>query len=63
LHYVIAEAQGEMSILAKRTHLNRQNLYNVLSTKDNPTLDTFGLILKGLEFNHTRGTRTPGMMA
>jgi len=46
----ITEAQGGMSILARKTHLNRQNLYNVLSTKGNPTLDTFGLILKGLGF-------------
>ena len=40
----IAEARGGMSKLAEKTHLNRQNLYNVLSKKGNPTLDTFELI-------------------
>jgi len=46
----IAEAKGGMSQLAKVTHLNRQNLYNVLSKNGNPTLDTFDLILKGLGY-------------
>ncbi len=46
----IAEAKGGMGKLARRTHLNRQNLYHVLSKKGNPTLDTFGLILKGLGY-------------
>ncbi len=46
----IAEANGGMGQLAKKTHLNRQNLYQVLSEKGNPTLDTFELILKGLGY-------------
>lgn len=46
----ITEAKGGMSQLAKKTHLNRQNLYQVLSKKGNPTLDTFELILKGLGY-------------
>jgi probable addiction module antidote protein len=46
----IAEAKGGMSQLAKKTHLNRQNLYHVLSKKGNPTLDTLELILKGLGY-------------
>lgn len=46
----IAEARGGMNKLAKKTHLNRQNLYHVLSKKGNPTLDTFDLILKGLGY-------------
>lgn len=46
----IAEAKGGMGKLAKKTHLNRQNLYNALSKKGNPTLDTFELILKGLGY-------------
>lgn len=49
----IAEAKGGMSQLAKKTHLNRQNLYHVLSEKGNPTLDTFELILKGLGYRLT----------
>lgn len=46
----IAEARGGMGLLAKKTYLNRQNLYHVLSEKGNPTLDTFGLILRGLGY-------------
>ncbi len=46
----IAEARGGMSELARKTHLNRQSLYHVLSEKGNPTLGTFGLILKGLGY-------------
>lgn len=46
----IAEAKGGMSKLARKTHLNRQNLYQVLSKEGNPTLDTFDLILKGLGY-------------
>lgn len=45
-----ALAQGGIAKLAKKTHLNRQNLYNILSKKGNPRLDTFGTILKGLGF-------------
>lgn len=46
----IAEAKGGIGQLAHKTHLNRQNLYNALSKKGNPTLDTFDLILKGLGY-------------
>lgn len=46
----VAAAQGGITKLAKKTHLNRQNLYNILSKNGNPRLDTFGLILKGLGF-------------
>lgn len=46
----IAEAKGGMGQLAKHTNLNRQNLYQVLSKKGNPTLDTFELILKSLGY-------------
>ena|ERR1700733_14521920 len=49
----IAEARGGIGKLAKKTHLNRQNLYQVLSKKGNPTLDTFELILKGLGYKLT----------
>ena len=49
----ITDAQGGMTELARKTHLNRQNLYNILSKKGNPRLDTFGLILKGLGFKLT----------
>ena len=49
----IAEAQGGMTELARKTHLNRQNLYSILSKKGNPRLDTFGILLKGLGFKLT----------
>jgi probable addiction module antidote protein len=47
----VAEARGGITKLAKKTHLNRQNLYKALSKAGNPRLDTFGLILKGLGFH------------
>src|SRR3989338_6437148 len=47
----IAEARGGITKLAKKTHLNRQNLYKALSQTGNPRLDTFGMILKGLGFH------------
>lgn len=46
----VAEAQGGISKLAIKTHLNRQNLYRALSSKGNPTLDTLDAILHGLGF-------------
>lgn len=46
----ITEAKGGMGKLARKTHLNRQNLYQVLSKNGNPTLDTFGLILRALGY-------------
>ena len=46
----ITMAQGGITKLAKKTHLNRQNLYSILSKKGNPRLDTFGLIIRGLGF-------------
>ena len=46
----IAEARGGMGKLAKKTHLNRQSLYQVLSKNGNPRLDTLDLILKGLGY-------------
>jgi probable addiction module antidote protein len=49
----IAEAQGGLTELARKTHLNRQNLYSILSQKGNPRLDTFGILLKGLGYKLT----------
>lgn len=46
----IAFAQGGITKLARKTRLNRQSLYNILSKKGNPRLDTFGTIIKGLGF-------------
>ena len=46
----VAEAQGGLTQLAKRTKLNRQNLYKALSSKGNPRLQTVETILHGLGF-------------
>lgn len=46
----VAEAQGGIGKLAKKTHLNRESLYKTLSKKGNPKLQTIGLLLKGLGF-------------
>lgn len=49
LRYV-AEAQGGLGRLARKTHLNRESLYKTLSKKGNPKLETVGLLLKALGF-------------
>jgi probable addiction module antidote protein len=46
----VVEAMGGISELAKRTNLNRQNLYRALSGKGNPKWSTLGTILSGLGF-------------
>jgi len=46
----VAEARGGISDLAKKTKLNRQNLYRILSGDGNPTISTLGNILHGLGF-------------
>jgi len=46
----VTEAQGGIGALAKRTQLNREHLYRVLSRRGNPRLDTIGAILNGLGF-------------
>ena len=46
----VAEAQGGIGMLSKKTHLNRESLYKTLSSKGNPKLQTIGILLKGLGF-------------
>lgn len=46
----VAEAQGGIGKLSKKTHLNRESLYKTLSNKGNPKLQTIGILLKGLGF-------------
>ena len=43
----VAEAYG-FSRLSKKTHLNRENLYRMLSGKGNPELSSLNALLKGL---------------
>lgn len=44
----VAESQGGIGFLAKKTKLNRQNLYKILSAKRQPKIETMGAILDGL---------------
>jgi probable addiction module antidote protein len=46
----VAEAQGGLTKLAKKTQLNRQNLYKALSAKGNPRFDTVETVLHGLGY-------------
>ena len=46
----VSLAQGGLAGLAKKTNLNRQNLYSIFSKKGNPRLSTLNVILKGLGF-------------
>ncbi len=46
----LAEVKGGINELSKATHLNRQNLYRVLSKSGNPRLDTLSNIIHSLGF-------------
>lgn len=46
----VAEAQGGLGLLSRKTHLNRESLYKTLSSKGNPKLQTLGVLLKALGF-------------
>ena len=47
---LIAEAQGGIAKLADKSHLNRQNLYKILTGKAVPRFDTTLSIMKGLGY-------------
>lgn len=49
----LAEAKGGINELSKKTHLNRQNLYRVLSKSGNPRLGTLSNIIHALGFRLT----------
>jgi len=55
----VAEAQGGMSDLARRSDLNRRNLYAALSETGQPRLDTIGAVLQslGLRFSIARAVK------
>ncbi|WP_420886602.1 DNA-binding protein [Candidatus Finniella inopinata] len=42
--------RGGIGELAKKTSLNRQNLYKLFSAKRQPKIETLGVILDGLGF-------------
>ena len=46
----VAEAQGGIGQLAKRTSISRQHLYDILASRHNPRLDNWLSILSGLGF-------------
>ncbi|ARN84835.1 addiction module antidote protein [Candidatus Nucleicultrix amoebiphila] len=46
----IAKANGGLTKLAERTHLNRQNLYKALSEEGNPSFGTIETVLQGLGY-------------
>ena len=47
---LVAEAQGGITNLAEKSHLNKQNLYKILTGKTTPRFDTTLAIMKGLGF-------------
>ncbi len=49
----VADAQGGITELAKKTELNRQSLYRTLSKNGNPRLKTLDIILNSLGFKLT----------
>lgn len=44
----VAEAQGGLGKLAKKTHMRREVLYRVLSSKGNPELRTFASLVHAM---------------
>jgi len=46
----VAEAQGGIGQLAKRTTISRQHLYEILASRHNPRLDNWLNIISGLGF-------------
>jgi probable addiction module antidote protein len=46
----VAEAQGGIGELAKRTTISREHLYDILASKHNPRLDNWLNIISGLGF-------------
>lgn len=44
----VAEANGGITSLSKKTHLNRQNLYRMLSEAGNPELESLEKLLDAI---------------
>lgn len=49
----VAEAQGGIAELARKSSVNRQHLYRALSEKGNPTFETLTAIFKALGLRFT----------
>lgn len=48
---MVVDAQGGIAELAKKTNLNRENLYRMLSDQGNPKLSSLSVILEQLGFS------------
>ncbi|MBF8263693.1 MAG: hypothetical protein HW387_1358 [Parachlamydiales bacterium] len=46
----VAEAQGGLGSLARKTHIRREQLYRILSPRGNPGLKKIGVLLTSLGF-------------
>ena len=44
----VIQAKGGVSEFSKRTHINRQHIYRMLSTKGNPSFNNIGSLLTAL---------------
>ena len=47
----VAEAQGNISNLAKRSNIRRESIYKMLSTEGNPHLQSFTSLVHAMGFN------------
>jgi len=47
----VAEAQGNMTNLAKRSKIRRESLYRILSAQGNPYLQSFTSLIHAMGFN------------
>lgn len=47
----VAEAHGNMSDLARRSHIRRESLYRMLSKDGNPYLQSFTALVHAMGFN------------
>lgn len=47
----VAEAQGGLGKLAKKTHVRREALYRILSTEGNPEFRTFNNLIHAMGLN------------
>ena len=45
----VAEAQGGMTALARRAHVNRESLYRMLSSKGNPEIRSIFTLLNSMQ--------------
>ncbi|RPI99460.1 MAG: putative addiction module antidote protein, partial [Deltaproteobacteria bacterium] len=49
----VAEAQGGMAALARKAHMNRENLYRMLSSKGNPEIRSILALLNSMQLRLT----------